>query len=796
VLALSSYIVIIFAFFGLGAIPGFLFKPQSRAVTIFVLVMNLTGSLFSLAWAILAWKNLATQPWQSIKGNYYYSQPLFEGSLPPSLVGTELPVFTPTFYADRLSLIFVGLVALIAGLVALYSIYWLPEDAQRHKPQPGARVVYTIKTSRFAGMFNLAVLATLLTLLANDVFYYLCFLEGITLAFSYLTLYQYQTRLASHEIDTPEFNAAKLAFRLYLIFNHAGIMLITAALLVLAANLPPTAQSLSFDTFRQMSAKLSGGVTDLIFVLGLAGYSIKAGIFFFHVWVSRVHPYTPTSMHALLSGVILKVVGIYGMLRLFFDFMSPHSQWWGVITLLLAGLTALFGVFNALVSRDLKAALASHSVENLGIILAGIGLALLYSGSVNEKKGLVIIGLVACLFHTVNHAIFKSLLFLATGAIENRTGTVKLNRLGGLLRLYPWTGITFLVGAVSITGFPPFNGFASEWLTLQGFLAGFTSFDRDQRFFGLAGLVPSLIMLSFAFSLTALAFVKLTGEALLGPLPPDNNFEKKDPPWQMKTVLVLLALLCCVIGITPGFTAGVLQDAVRPLCYVANSEKTSTDSALEQANCSPERQATTSYQPTPIRLSEWGYGLQVYLDFNKGENANKDSKGSKYQAAISGKLLVIIAGLFVFILLRRRILWLLNQLMPGRKKAASQVEDDTPEPLWLGGEPPGSLPTHITGSALTSLIWLPLSRSTANVKKGSGRRAYLSDQIILGPTHYVVGIVVLVYNQILGLINQQSARFSAWLHNGDIRRYLVYIFLTLVLLLGGVFLIGALVLPK
>ena len=231
-------------------------------------------------------------------------------------------------------------------------------------------------------------------------------------------------------------------------------------------------------------------------------------------------------------------VALYGMIRIFFQFFVAPPWWWGFTVLLIAAFTALIGVRNALYGRNLKDSLADHSVENIGIILASIGMALLFasypkSTTIHSLTGMA---LVAGLYHLLNHTVFKGLLYLCTGAIDHLTqGIVELKRLGGLIHCYPWTSACFLVGSVAIAGFPPFNGFISEWLTLQTMIAGANLLSRDWLL--LTDIVLSMLFLTSAFALTAFAFVKIAGEVLLGK-PRDeviySTFAKKDVPWKMR----------------------------------------------------------------------------------------------------------------------------------------------------------------------------------------------------------------------------------------------------------------------
>src|SRR5207247_8275117 len=216
-----------------------------------------------------------------------------------------------------------------------------------------------------------------------------------------------------------------------------------------------------------LGAKLPPGKRDAAFVLFLLGFGIKAGIVPLHIWLPVAHPVAPSNVSALMSGVIIKT-GIYGLTRVLFDFLGTPPLWWGVTVLTVGTLSAVLGVLYALMEHDLKRLLAYHSVENIGIILMGLGGAILARAL---GSGVVVaLALSAALFHVANHATFKALLFMGAGAVESAAGTRDLERLGGLLRRMPFTALTFLVGSAAISALPPLNGFASEWLTFQSLL--------------------------------------------------------------------------------------------------------------------------------------------------------------------------------------------------------------------------------------------------------------------------------------------------------------------------------------
>ena len=247
----------------------------------------------------------------------------------------------------------------------------------------------------------------------------------------------------------------------YLVATHIG----TAFLLVLFLMLGRQAGggSLDFDTFLAARGHM-GAAADVLFLLALVGFGAKAGFVPFHIWLPEAHPAAPSPVSAVMSGVMLKT-GIYGILRTLTFLGAPHL-WWGWLLIATGLVSGIFGVLMALAQHDLKRLLAYHSVENIGIIALGLGLGVL--GVAWRLPALAVLGFAGGLLHVVNHALFKGLLFMGAGSVQHATGTREIDLLGGLIKRMPWTGRTFLIGAVAICGLPPLNGFVSELLIYTG----------------------------------------------------------------------------------------------------------------------------------------------------------------------------------------------------------------------------------------------------------------------------------------------------------------------------------------
>lgn len=293
------------------------------------------------------------------------------------------------------------------------------------------------------------------------------------------------------------------------------------------------------------------GVQVAIALAALVGMGAKAGLMPLHVWLPLAHPIAPAPVSALMSGVMVKIA-VYGLIRVLVEWVGVLPEWLGVLVLGLGALSAVGGVVYALFQHELKRLLAFHSIENVGIIVMGLGACLVLRA--RGADGWAAFSLGAALLHTVNHALFKSLLFLGAGSFEKAVGSLELDRLGGLLRRMPWTGGAFLVGAVAIAGLPPLNGFASEWVTLQSLLhvpvyGGVAT--------GTSGAI-ALAALAATTALAALCFVKVVGLVLLGPSRRDVVAGAEEAPISMRAGVVALAGGCVLLGVAPGLLFGSL----------------------------------------------------------------------------------------------------------------------------------------------------------------------------------------------------------------------------------------------
>jgi hydrogenase-4 component B len=341
---------------------------------------------------------------------------------------------------------------------------------------------------------------------------------------------------------------------LYMVMAHGG----TALLLVAFLALTERSGAFDFAALRSAAGTLDPQTRTILFFLALGGFAVKAGVVPLHVWLPRAHPAAPSHVSALMSGVMLKVA-IYGILRFGFDLLAPTADAlppsWGWVVLALGTTSAVLGVLYALQQHDLKRLLAFHSVENIGIILIGIGLAMILWRQGGPADTLATVALTAALLHTVNHAAFKGLLFLGAGSVLARTHVRNIEELGGLARRMPWTAGLFLLGAVAISALPPLNGFVSEWLTFQALVGG------AARIPGPGGLVIvlSAAMLALTGGLAAACFAKAFGVTFLGRPRSSHAEHATEAPRLMIVSMAALAALCIALGVAPGYVMPLLD---------------------------------------------------------------------------------------------------------------------------------------------------------------------------------------------------------------------------------------------
>ena len=433
-----------------------------------------------------------------------------------------VPWIGANFRIDSLAAFFLAVVNLGAAAASLYALGY-----GRHETAPER--VLPFYPAFLAGM-NLVVLA-------DDAFAFLLSWEAMSLA-------SWALVMAHHRVA----DNARAGY-IYLVMASFG----TFALLLAFGLLAGADGHYTFAAIRE--GGVGSGLAALVLVLVLFGAGSKAGLVPLHVWLPLAHPAAPSHVSALMSGVMTKVA-VYAFVRIVFDLIGPIDWWWATVVLTLGGITAVMGVLYALMQHDLKRLLAYHTVENIGIIFIGLGLALAFRA--NGMALAAALALTAALFHVFNHSVFKSLLFFGAGAVLTATGERDMEKLGGLIHRMPLTAFAFLVGCVAISALPPLNGFVSEWLTFQAILLS-----PDLAQWDLKILVPAVgAMLALSAALAAACFVKAFGVSFLGRARSDAAAGAGEVDRYSLAAMFALAGLCLLAGILPGFVIDALAPVV------------------------------------------------------------------------------------------------------------------------------------------------------------------------------------------------------------------------------------------
>jgi formate hydrogenlyase subunit 3/multisubunit Na+/H+ antiporter MnhD subunit len=462
-----------------------------------------------------------------------------------------LPWIGSHFRMDALAAFFLAVVDLGAAAASLFALGY-----GRHEEAP--QRVLPFYPAFLAGM-NLVVLA-------DDAFAFL-------VSWEFMSLSSWALVMAHHRVrDNVR------AGYIYLVMASFGTIMLLLAFGLLAG--PDGGY-----TFAEMRATHpSAGLAALVLCLALLGAGSKAGLVPLHVWLPLAHPAAPSHVSALMSGVMTKVA-VYGFVRIVFDLLGDPAWWWSVVVLALAGITCVMGVLYALMQHDLKRLLAYHTVENIGIIFIGLGLALAF-----KAYGLgfaAALALTAGLLHVLNHSLFKSLLFFGAGAVLTATGERDMEHLGGLIHRMPQTAFVFLVGCAAISALPPLNGFVSEWLTFQAILIS-----PQLPSWGLKFLVPAVgALLALSAALAAACFVKAFGVTFLGRPRTEAAKTAHETDRCSLAAMFFLAALCLVAGIVPG----LFIDALAPVVKVLLGDRMPAQTGVEWLSIVPIAEGRSSY---------------------------------------------------------------------------------------------------------------------------------------------------------------------------------------------------------
>ena len=464
-----------------------------------------------------------------------------------------LPFTGADLALDPLSALFIATTAVVGFSVSLYTIAYAA-----HTPNNRALVAT-----------QPAFLATLLLVPAASS------VATFMIAWELMALTSLIALLTEHR-ERPE---TRDAAQWYAAMTHAGAAFILLGLILLAAR---TGEQ-SFASIAASRPLLSMPIASAVFVLTFIGFASKAGAVPLHVWLPRAHPEAPSPISALMSGAMVSL-GIYGILRVDETLLGGGKLWWWLLVVAMGVASALFGALHSSASADLKRLLAYSTVDNIGLVLIGVGA----SGALlaNGQRILASLALLAALYQLVNHSLFKGTLFLGAGAVQHATGTRDLDQLGGLAARMPLTTTLFAVAALAICAVPGLNGFASEWLLLQGLLHGFAAHPAVTQ----AAMLTGVAALALTGGLTATAFVKAIGTGFLGQPRTGAAESAREVAPSMVAGMAVLALGCVVLGILPGLvvpaldraaSAGLAGGAPNSLASGLGLDLTSLKSAIE-----------------------------------------------------------------------------------------------------------------------------------------------------------------------------------------------------------------------
>ncbi len=440
---------------------------------------------------------------------------------------------------DRLSALFLFLTGLVFLPASVYSAGYL------------GRYLGHYSLRLYAFLYHLLLLATVLAIAGTD---------AVTFLFNWRVMSVVCMLLVGFESRKRDHVQAGY---LLLAMTEAGVLAATLGVLIVSGF---GATGLDFAALRAGTPSVGSTATWAVFLLTFFGFGVKAGLLPGSSWLPKAHPVAPAPVSAVLSGCILNI-GIYGIVRVNLDLLPVREIGQGLVVLVVGSLTALIGILYATIEPDMKRMLAHSSIENMGLVTVGLGAGMVFLAS--HQPVLAAMGLVVGMYHMANHSAYKSLLFLGAGGIDLRTGTRDMNRMGGLLRAMPFTGLFFLAGALSIAALPPFNGFVSEWLTLQTLL--------QSAQLGTTGVKVAFALCGAALALTAAlavtCFVKAFGMSFLGMARSRAAEQTTELPRTMLWPMGLLAAMCLTLGLTPTYVIPLLDKVAAPLAHGSVTEE-------------------------------------------------------------------------------------------------------------------------------------------------------------------------------------------------------------------------------
>lgn len=580
-------------------------------------------------------------------------------------------------------------------------------------------------------------------LIANDVLGFLIAWEAMSILSYLLVNFEHQREGTSE------------AGYLMLAMGEAGFIAVEVILLLLALR----AGSLEFSSLKTAVVGLGPVMRWTVFLVTFFGFGVKAGLVPVNSWLPRAHPAAPANVSAILSGVILNL-GLYGIIRVNFDLIPVGMGGAGVVMLVIGAISALVGILYATTESDLKALLAHSSVENIGIVTIGLGAGIIFS--THGKPLLAGMAFIAAFYHMINHSIYKGLLFLGAGAVDDRTGTRDLDKMGGLIHAMPCTAASFLIGALAISAIPPFNGFVSEWLMLQTLLRSAELPSTPLRLvFALCGAG-----LALTAALAVTCFVKAFAMGFLGISRSESAAKAVETRGSAIAPMVFLAALCVLLGVTPTYVISALNPELRPLI----SEQTVDGLVPPFFTATPANR-----QLPPAFLQDFhNLGAQAGSRVLPGRGLVVLARGSEQSPiifAMSPSYSIVALAMFLV------ITWLLVSRATSKRRLARNE-------LWAGGIPRllpemtytatgFSNPVRVVFQAIFRPNIIEDTRQTVGVhfRTAIYRRRddiYLVDRLFF----HTVGDAVI-----------WLAKLLAGMHHGRLHAYVAYTFGFLVLML-------------
>jgi formate hydrogenlyase subunit 3/multisubunit Na+/H+ antiporter MnhD subunit len=445
---------------------------------------------------------------------------------------------------DALSAFFLLPVFLLTGLAAVYGARYLKESKNE------------LRLGSHWAFFNVLSASMVMVVVARNAILFLVAWEMMALASYFLVT-----------MDNERESVQRAGWT-YLAATHLGSMALFFFFILMGSK----AGSLDFDKFASAGAQIAPQAS-LFFVLAVIGFGTKAGIVPLHVWLPEAHPAAPSHVSAVMSGVMIKT-GIYGLIRTL-TWLGPPPVSWALALIIIGCVSGVLGVLLALAQHDLKRLLAYHSVENIGIIFLGLGIGVL--GQAAGFPLLTILGYGGALLHTLNHAIFKGLLFLGAGSVQHGAHTLDMEHTGGLMRRMPWTGATFLTGAVAICGLPPLNGFISEFMIYSGAFRGVQALNSG----GAVPAILTIVALALIGGLALACFTKAFGIVFLGVPRSAKAAEAHESKAAMLWPMAMLAGLCVLIGLSGPIVLVVLKPALLELSHLSAADLAGSFAQIE-----------------------------------------------------------------------------------------------------------------------------------------------------------------------------------------------------------------------